>query len=293
MQRIGWSGGLEWVKRWVLIVKSGIVRVVSTPLIKGMPRNQLKRRMTVRILSFDIGIKNLGYAVLSIQDGDDKRIGIHQVGSMNIEPKKTTKKDKASLEFLCEELYNQLSAFHDALGPVDYVLLENQPVMKNPIMKSIQMLLYGFYGYLKHCSGDGSGWSSCGIRLIRATGKLTLANELGVELPPTKSKSAYRKNKLLGIACGEHLVKTLETDECVHVAMMDKKKRDDMCDSLCQGVYFATKTMGAAIPTSNSNQPNPTPTNSTKAELILLCKSRGVNVPRRATKKTLLEMLRT
>ena len=37
------------------------------------------------------------------------------------------------------------------------ILIENQPAMKNPIMKSIQMLVYGFFAYKQVVTGVPSG----------------------------------------------------------------------------------------------------------------------------------------
>ncbi len=41
-------------------------------------------------------------------------------------------------------LIEKMMAF-DKLINVDYILIENQPVLKNPVMKSIQMILFAYY----------------------------------------------------------------------------------------------------------------------------------------------------
>ena len=107
------------------------------------------------ILSFDIGIKNLSYCILykddkydSINKNNIKIIdwGIIQLIEDGIKCK------NVPLDKITTILYNKL---HDKF--IDYditkVLLENQPVLKNPLMKSIQMIIYGYFGYEKKYNG--------------------------------------------------------------------------------------------------------------------------------------------
>ena len=68
---------------------------------------------------------------------------------------KMIKKDKDTIHKLGRnmiQLLKEKTAFLEA----DYVLIENQPVLKNPTMKSIQMILYSYFlisGVMNHNNG--------------------------------------------------------------------------------------------------------------------------------------------
>ena len=61
-------------------------------------------------------------------------------------------------------LYNKLDKIKDNILDIDEVVIENQPVHKNPIMKSIQMLLYGYY--MIECINKNSRMNKIHLLLI-------------------------------------------------------------------------------------------------------------------------------
>ena len=95
------------------------------------------------ICSFDIGIKNLAYCIL--YKNDDNTITIHKWD--NIQLLEDHEKCKGfPLNEITKRMYNRLNT---ELNDYDIteVLLENQPCLKNPVMKSIQMIIYGYFQY--------------------------------------------------------------------------------------------------------------------------------------------------
>ena len=46
-------------------------------------------------------------------------------------------------------LYVKLFNIFQNYENIKYILLENQPVLKNPVMKSIQIIIFGFFNYQK------------------------------------------------------------------------------------------------------------------------------------------------
>lgn len=195
------------------------------------------------ILSFDIGIKNLSYCImyksnLNRNINDIKIIdwGIIQLIDDDIKCK------TVPLETITEILYNKL---HDKFidYDIDTILLENQPVLKNPLMKSIQMIIYGYFNYEKHIMGRNIE----SIKLINASNKLKLGKKLkdfnnSVDVQEiNKINSKYTKNKKLAIIYTNHFLKQrlIEEDyEKYNTIFNDHKKKDDLSDAFLQGLYF-------------------------------------------------------
>ena len=97
------------------------------------------------ILSFDIGIKNLSYCLVKSELNNDNTNKIEIIDWDIINILKDNEKVKSiNIDELSKRLYIKLSEiFKDK--EFNIVLLENQPVLKNPVMKSVQMLIYGFF----------------------------------------------------------------------------------------------------------------------------------------------------
>jgi len=92
----------------------------------------------MKILSWDIGIINLGYCILEKNEYDIK---ILEWGIINLMETPEMKKNRnLSFENIPKKL-NELSF----LLNVDKVIIENQPSLKNPQMKSIQMIVYSYF----------------------------------------------------------------------------------------------------------------------------------------------------
>ena len=236
----------------------------------------------MKILSWDIGIKNLSYCILKkekdeilIKDWDiinledeipvilcsgkcnngnncskkaiflskDKKSGYCRIHYKKInnkndykEPKKVKKK-KEELIYIGNKLINKLNELFGEISEFDNVLLENQPSLKNPTMKSIQMIIYSYFlikGYsiepqtVKH------------IQMISATQKNKYCNEYcktnnHIEKP--KTKSSYNNSKKLAILVTEDI---LNNDTYLDF-FKESKKKDDLADSYLQGRQYLLK----------------------------------------------------
>ena len=101
------------------------------------------------ILSFDIGIKNLSYILIDIINSEniiEQCYNIIEWDIINIINEKEKVKEK-SFNDISHSLFDKLiEKFpNEYLNNVNYIVLENQHVLKNPIMKSIQMMIYSFF----------------------------------------------------------------------------------------------------------------------------------------------------
>ena len=93
----------------------------------------------MRVLSWDIGIKNLSYCIL--ESIENSEIRIVNWGIINLEDSIEMKKNR---NLLFENIPKKLNEL-DFLLEVDHVIIENQPSLKNPQMKSIQMIVYSYF----------------------------------------------------------------------------------------------------------------------------------------------------
>jgi len=103
----------------------------------------------MRVVSFDIGIKNLAFCDVSMIESDTSdsiSYMIHdwQVLDISIGDK------KHDINKVIEVILTKLDAlFSSKLGLYDAILIENQPVLKNPVMKSIQMIIFTYFHVLR------------------------------------------------------------------------------------------------------------------------------------------------
>lgn len=94
----------------------------------------------MKICSWDVGIYNLSYCILE-QDDISKEIKIIKWDIVNLVDTEAQKKNRI---LLFQNIPIKLNQVPELLE-VDYVFIENQPVLKNPQMKSIQMILYSYF----------------------------------------------------------------------------------------------------------------------------------------------------
>ena len=128
--------------------------------------------MARRILSFDIGMRNLAFAELGIgqDEASPDAVRLRRWGLINLNPagKKTVSPDEV-ITALVTALDRAFVA-DDPSARYDYVLVENQPSRKNPSMKSIQVALHAYFATLRLYSASVDH-----VRLVGATQKLLCA----------------------------------------------------------------------------------------------------------------------
>lgn len=145
--------------------------------------------MDTRVLSFDIGLRNLAFAELVVSHVPGAgALRLRRWGLLNLNP--LGKKHCAPDEVL-SELVAALDRTFASGGAAafDYVLIENQPSRKNPTMKSIQVAVHTFFATLRQYAAPGAADRIC---LVGATQKLLCARAAppSVPLPPPASPAA-------------------------------------------------------------------------------------------------------
>ena len=219
----------------------------------------------MKYLSFDVGIKNLAYCSLN----DKKEIldwgiinldknPICQCGlqkpclksstfivtdnnnnetkySCTTHAKKFNKKKKINSDRdifnLSKNMINELNSKEDFLNH-EIICIENQPALKNPVMKTVQMILYSYF----MIEGATKNKPVEQVHMINARNKLKVYKGPPVEC---KFKEKYKKNKYLSVEYTKLMI--LKEDKKFIDLFTESKKKDDLADAYLQGIYFIEK----------------------------------------------------
>lgn len=198
------------------------------------------------ILSIDVGIKNLAYCRFTYLPSE-KRALVDDINIIDLSENDNV--DIKDTESLVTSLIKKVRGLFDGLD-LDVVVIENQPVLKNPVMKTLQVALYTMFLQRRVLSPNDIG----AVRLYSASNKLKLGKLLSkdeikeIEERPDIAKitTAYNRRKKLSVAFTRSLIDRgyiTFADEVQRQRLEGKAKADDMCDALLQGVHFATSAL--------------------------------------------------
>jgi len=180
------------------------------------------------ILSFDIGIKNLSYAIF---DYKDKSIKDWEIICLS-------EKKKYSIDDLTPILIKKLMDLD--LENITHVLIENQPVMKNPVMKSIQMIIFAYFHHYNILYQK----TIC-IKLVSAINKLKCGIDIQYPESITNHKNKYMQKKKKAIYLCEYILfsdkNIISSNTNFKTLFKNSKKKDDLADSLLYCIYYTNK----------------------------------------------------
>lgn len=158
---------------------------------------------------------------------------------------KKIKSQHINLTKLGIALYQQLDLIKDKLLDANIVLLENQPVLKNPTMKSVQMLLYSYF-ILKGIV-DNSLEKQHTINEI----KCYMANkktELSKYLPEDQQeiintemktvKNAYLVNKKTSVLITTNILSSNTSSSKWLEFFQSNTKKDDLADAFLMTLHY-------------------------------------------------------
>lgn len=158
------------------------------------------------IISFDIGIRNLAYCYMF----NDEILSwdVFDIKSDNVVN-------------TCEKCIKILDEnFSDKI--INKVLIENQPVQKNPTMKTIQIVVFSYFMY-----GKAIQKKIDNVIFISASRKNKLAEKFNIEVT---GSSKYIRAKKLAVLVTKQLIEN--SDWNTH--FNSHKKKDDLADSYLQ-----------------------------------------------------------
>lgn len=189
----------------------------------------------MRILSFDIGVSNLGFCELDVglTPGDlvvNSLIKKWEIISLREKCEKIDF-DEMMRRLLVElkarwpmELFKNNNNNNNNNAFPNLVLLENQPCMKNPVMKSIQVYIYAYFSMCDNCKPQ----------LFSASNKLKVRRN--TLIPPGKKQSqvSYGERKKMAIAVTRIYIEAYDDWK---LFFEKQKKKDDFSDCYLQAIY--------------------------------------------------------
>ena len=179
----------------------------------------------MKLLSFDIGIKNLAYCCLD-QHGT---VCLWQKVDIGVDHKNIQVLVTAMTDMVDDVLYNKLSQV-DLVNEHIIFLIENQPVLKNPVMKNLQIILATYATLL----GKTGVVGKVEIHFVSASSKIKLIEEETGTKIPAKSYSANKKASI------DHTRSLVETSDNAYMKRVfaETKKKDDISDVYLQARWW-------------------------------------------------------
>lgn len=151
---------------------------------------------------------------------------------------------KIDINQLGMALFQELDKMQSIITNPDVILLENQPVLKNPTMKSMQMFLYSYYLMRILEANKSKGITGLGekhIQCYTASKKLDLikffpaGEQARISGLLSKVKTGYARNKKMSILMVEYLLK----DNAKWIQFFkSNSKQDDLADSLLMTLHY-------------------------------------------------------
>jgi hypothetical protein len=171
-----------------------------------------------KVLSIDVGIKNLSYCSFIVEDT------ISILDWQNIMVTDRCIK-KIPFQEITELMLSTLEEHFDDTTMYDYVIIENQPMLRNGLMKTVSVMIYTYFCMLKMHHGNIGD-----VKFVSASNKLK-----GTEL----KQNTYKDRKKSSIELANlHIAQYCPN---LHSWFLRQPKKDDCADSLNQGIAFIRK----------------------------------------------------
>jgi hypothetical protein len=138
------------------------------------------------------------------------------------------------IQELATKLFTKLDSFKSFLD-VEEVLIENQPSLKNPNMKTIATLLYSYFVFRGIIDKDKTKSILSNVKFISPSNKLkVMKNVTDEKLGAAKDKKEeYEITKGLGLIYCQTLINDNEKKY-----LDAHSKKDDLCDAYLQGFRY-------------------------------------------------------
>lgn len=184
--------------------------------------------MSKQIISFDIGIKNMAYCIMQVND--DKTIFFKHLEVVNLNAGKNIQDIiDSTIEFLDEIINNQTKI--DTNIPL-VILIESQ---MTSIMRCIQTTINTYFKVIEKYEG-----MQITTKYLSAKHKLSLLNNYNyIPIEPEKKPiNKYKKNKLDSINFTKWLLENKYKNDIFLNYYNNIKKKDDVSDAFLMCIYY-------------------------------------------------------
>ena len=187
----------------------------------------------MKVLSFDIGTKNLSYCII-----DYKSVESYDILDWNVLDI-STKSKKKNIYLLAENIITIFDTY-DIFKSVDSVIIENQPCMKNPAMKSIQIIVFTYFMMHKKTTNIQN------VILVSPKTKFNCYSGPEDIICVDHLKSAYSRRKKKAIICCNYIINNTATINKKWMEVFAKtKKKDDLADSFLLNLTYSFSTINS------------------------------------------------
>lgn len=184
----------------------------------------------MKVISFDIGIKNMAYCIASFNDNLNI-IKLNKI-NLNVSNKSTIQNlIDNTIDFLDEIFHSEINLNHDE--PLK-VLIECQMTSK---MKCIQTTINTYFKMISKLEGF-----NIETIYLSAKHKLDLTKKYpDYSFKIVDTKNNYKNNKINALNFATYLLlNKYKNDELINLINKEKKK-DDICDALLMIFYYYEK----------------------------------------------------
>lgn len=192
---------------------------------------------------------------------------------------------KQSLTKMGVSMFEKLDKVPELMD-VDEVLIENQPVLKNPTMKTIACMLLSYFT-LRGLYENKGQYTHDTLRHVSASGKLKVNNKTtNKELKKGKNeKEVYNITKGLSVKYTKAIINSKDLEH-----LNKYKKQDDLCDALLQairvyygdnvpeGIALKLKTVKVDNKSNTVDVENPTESDELSEKIITVKKTKKAKV---------------
>jgi hypothetical protein len=144
-----------------------------------------------------------------------------------------------SITNLSNHLFKKLDELKNDFLDVDEVLIENQPSLLNPTMKTISALLYSYFTIRGIIDKSITNSKITAVHFISPQNKLKINKET-TDKTLNKDNLKKREEYILTKDLGKKYCRSLVDYEKKYTDILElhKAKSDDLCDSFLQGFYY-------------------------------------------------------
>ncbi len=144
-----------------------------------------------------------------------------------------------SINNLSSILFKKLDILKNDFLKVDEVLIENQPSLINPTMKTISALLYSYFSIRGIIDKSTNSSTVKEVHFISPQNKLKINKETTDKTLDKNKDLKKREEYILTKDLGKKYCRCLVEKEKKYTDILDShKKNDDLCDSFLQGFYY-------------------------------------------------------
>lgn len=151
------------------------------------------------------------------------------------------KVNQVSINDVLKQLIVKLDFIPEILQ-VDKIIIENQPSLKNPKMKTVASALYTYFLMRGIVDKEKTKSTIKEIHFISPSNKLKVDKDNTIKILSniTKSEEKYKLTKSLGIQYCKQLIKNDINSNKILEEEKKIDKIDDLCDAMLQGAYYLT-----------------------------------------------------